>query len=83
MIAEADRLCFPVHFLDDGYRLQAIAFLTQQATAILLAFFYSDADGRHLSACLIHQVDKRVGSLTVGQKVVDNQHTVGSVQIGP
>ena len=83
LLTETDGLRLPVHLFDDGKRLQAIALLTQQATALLLAFLHGDAYACHLATSLTYQVYEGMDSLTVGQEIVDYQHAVRRVQIGP
>ena len=82
LTAEMDGLCLPVHALDDGNGLDLIALLTERCPTLLLAFLDGDANAGYLASRLLHQVDEGVGSLTVGQEIVHDQHLVGGVEIG-
>ena len=76
LLTETDGLRLPVHLFDDSKRLQAIALLTQQATALLLAFLHGDADACHLATSLTYQVYEGMDGLNVGQEIVDQSTRV-------
>ena len=81
MFAELDESGFGVHAIDDGDGFEADACGAELCSTGLHALFDGDADTDEFSACLFHEVDKRLAGFTVGEEVVDNQNLVGRLEV--
>ena len=79
---ELEGLRLIVHTVQYGYALQMIARLAQDASTLLLSLLYGDAYSGDRSTSLLHNVDKGESRLSIGQKVIHNEHLILSIEVG-
>ncbi len=80
-VTECDLTGCGIHGIDDGERIDVVAFGTQRVAATLESLLHGDADAGHARACLTAQADQTVQRLAVRQKIIDEQHVLAGVQI--
>ena len=65
-----------VQTLDNGQTLYMNTCCTQLVASMLESLFDDESHARQFGSRLLNQVENTLGSITVGQKIVDKQHLI-------